>query len=84
MREVYSASTRQAPGFSHGGYSRRRCEGAILQQTALSERLRKAKIFHLERSYDIRNAFPSPSQDETIAKSLLHVPLARPRSYYSE
>ena len=35
MREVYSDSTRQAPGFSYGGYSRRQCEGAILQKNGL-------------------------------------------------
>jgi hypothetical protein len=79
MREVYSDSTRQPPGFSYGGYSRRRREGAILQQTALRERLRKAKISHLGRSYDIRNAFPSPSRDETVAKFLQHLlPSAAP------
>ena len=65
-------------GFSYGGYSRRRREGAILLQTALRERLRKDKISHLGRSYDIRNAFPSPSQEETIASSLLHLPPLRP------
>ena len=84
MREVYSDPARQAPGFIYGCYSRRRREGAILQQTALRERLRKAKLSHPGRSYDIRNAFPPPSQEETIAKSLLHRPLARPRSYTRE
>ena len=76
MRETFRESTRQSKGWSHGGYAKRRREGGGAQQTVLRARLRRAKLSHLGRSYDICNAFPSPSQDEKILHSQRLVPMS--------
>ena len=50
-----------------------------MQQCALRARLRAARVSHLGRSHDIRNAFASPHQLGTIGDSSKHLsPLAKP------
>ena len=74
LREVFAESRREPQGWSHGGYAKRRRERAILQQCALRTKLRKARITHLGRSHDVKNAFASTDQGETIAKSIENLP----------
>ena len=65
--------------WSYGGYAKRQREGAIMQQCALRARLRAARVSHLGRSHDIRNAFASPHQLGTISESSKHLsPQAEP------
>ena len=50
-----------------------------MQQCALRARLRAARVSHLGRSHDIRNAFASPHQLGTISDSSKHLsPQAEP------
>ena len=44
-----------------------------MQQCALRARLRAARVSHLGRSHDIRNAFASPHQLGTIGDSSKHL-----------
>ena len=75
MREISAETKRQPPGWSYGGYAQRRREGAILQQCALRTKLRKAHITHLGRSHDVKNAFASTDQGETVRKSIENLTL---------
>ena len=79
MRELFAPTTRVPCSWSYGGYAKRRREGASMQQCALRARLRAARVSHLGRSHDIRNAFASPHQLGTIGDSSKHLsPQAEP------
>ena len=75
MREIFAETKRRPPGWSYGGYAQRRREGTILQQCALRTKLRKAHITHLGRSHDVKNAFASTDQGETVRKSIENLPI---------